>query len=72
MIVAACIGLIIGMLIGRFFRDPEETCPREVMGYYCNGYSCDHRKSELYRAKMDRALRSEERSPDENYWRGDD
>lgn len=72
MIAAICIALVVGMFIGRFFREPANSCPRVVLGYDCRGDGCDHRKSELYRNKMNMALASEERKADVNYWRGDD
>ena len=67
------IGLIIGMLVGRFFKDTtiDEDCPANVYGYDCKGSDvCDHRPSELYRAKMQMALRQEERKDHVNYWKG--
>lgn len=71
MIVAICISVVVGMLIGRFFRD-DENCPRRVLGYDCRGSRCDHRKSELYRNMMNMALGAEERERDKhkNLWGG--
>lgn len=71
MIIAICISLIIGMNIGRFFREPYERCPARIKGFDCTGLSCDHTKSEFYRAKMQMALIAEERE-DKNYWKGND
>lgn len=48
----------------------EEDCPATVLGYDCQGDKCDHRKSELYKAKMNMALNQEQRDDDVNYWRG--
>ena len=70
MAVAICVALMIGMIIGRFFRHPENDCPAVELGYECQYDRCDHRESELYRAKMNMALQREERK-DQNYWRGD-
>lgn len=71
-LIAICISLIIGMLIGRFL-DGEESCPRNVMNYDCKGPTCDHTKSELYRAKMHMAIADEQRKDnDRNFWSGGD
>lgn len=69
MIVAICIAVVVGMFIGRFFRD-DENCPRVVLGFNCRGNICDHRKSELYRNKMNMALNAEERDKGKNLWGG--
>jgi hypothetical protein len=60
-------GVIVGMFIGRFFREPdfENDCPQLELGYRCRGDLCDHRKSELYKAK---AVMAEEQ--EKSYWRG--
>lgn len=52
------LGLIIGFMLGRI--EPPE-CPRVILGYNCQGidYGCDHRRSEIYRAKMEMALNDE-------------
>lgn len=71
MIVIACISVVVGMFIGRFFKDPENSCPRVELGYNCMGDWCDHRKSELYRAKMTMALNREKAEKDPNFWKGD-
>lgn len=68
MIVAICIAVVVGMIIGRFFRD-EENCPRTVLGWDCRGNACDHRKSELYSAKATMARNAEEQAA-KNYWKG--
>jgi len=67
-----CIGVIVGMIIGRFFREPEENCPSAVLGYDCKGSRCDHRLSVLYEAKANMAKYAEEReaNKDSNYWGG--
>lgn len=64
MLVALLIGCIIGMLIGRFFRQPKPVCPAEVLGYNCKfdtGRDCDHRESQVLKAQMDMALWRERR-----------
>lgn len=53
--VHVLIGIIIGMLIGRFFRAPRE-CPRNIRGYDCKGRQCDHGDIAYYGAKHDQAL----------------
>lgn len=73
MLVGILIGLIGGMLIGRFFRDPVQDCPAEVLGYDCLNYKgmpCDHRKSELYKAHMHMALAEEKHAEDDNLYTG--
>lgn len=69
-LVPLCIGLIAGMVIGRFFREPdyENDCPQLELGYRCRGDLCDHRKSELYKAKAVMAKNREEEQ--RNYWGG--
>lgn len=71
MIVTACISVIVGMIIGRFFREPDNNCPRIELGYNCMGSWCDHRQSELYRAKMHMALNRERAEREPNFWKGD-
>lgn len=72
MVAAICISIIIGMFIGRFFRNPENGCPAEELGYNCKGSHCDHRLSVLYEAKANMAKYAEEReaNKDSNYWGG--
>ena len=41
------IAFVIGILVGAFWH-PQEDCPSAVLGYDCDGDSCDHRKSQLY------------------------
>lgn len=61
-IIALGFGLLIGMMIGRFFRN-DENCPRRVLEYSCKGFTCDHRKSVLYANMSAMALNDEERAP---------
>lgn len=68
MLVGLLIGAIVGMLIGRFFRDPKPVCPAEVLGYTCKrdtGRECDHRESQVLKAQMDMALWREQRDDNE-------
>lgn len=71
MILAIGIALIVGMIIGRFFKD-DETCPRRVLGYDCR-LDCDHSKSLLYTnmAAMAKNAEEAEANKDRNLWRGD-
>lgn len=57
--VGLLIGIIIGMIIGRFFRAPR-VCPRVIIGYNCQGFTCDHRESTYYAAKRTIALNKEQ------------
>lgn len=73
MIVGILIGFIIGMLVGRFFREPKPSCPAEVLGYSCKrdtGRECDHRESLVYEAQMNMAKWREDREADNNYFGG--
>lgn len=63
--VAFILGMIMGAMISK-----EEDCPRSVLGYDCRGDRCDHRKSELYQAKMQMAQNQERSADDVNYWKG--
>lgn len=68
MLVGLLIGWVIGMIIGRFFRDPKPVCPAEVLGYTCKfdkGGECDHRESAVLKAQMDMALWREQRDENE-------
>lgn len=66
------IGLVIGILVHiGHVKFADEDCPRCVLGYDCRGDRCDHRKSELYKAKAQMALNQEQRDDDVNYWKGD-
>lgn len=49
----------VGYNVGR--EDQGEDCPRVVLNYDCRGHFCDHRKSELYKAKYAIAKTQEER-----------
>lgn len=46
-VVGLLIAFIVGFVFGAVWR-PEEDCPAAVLGYDCNGETCDHRKSTLY------------------------
>lgn len=48
----------------------ENDCPLAELGYNCKGDACDHRKSELYRAKATMAKNQEEYE-ERNFWKGD-
>jgi hypothetical protein len=71
MIAVGGICLIIGMLIGRFFRDPEydNDCPAIEQGYRCKADLCDHRLSTLYEVKANMAKAAEEREAEQR-WKG--
>lgn len=69
MIVPLCIGIIVGMIIGRFFKEPAEDCPRRVLHYTCKGDTCDHRKSLLY-ANMASMAKNDEERETTNLWGG--
>lgn len=70
-LIGLYIAFVLGALLGAFFH-AEEDCPRAVMGYHCDGPTCDHTKSELYRAKMQMALADEDfkANRDNNFWGG--
>lgn len=54
------IGVVVGVILHILWRGPvDEDCPANVYGYDCKGDNCDHRPSELYRAKLTMALRRE-------------
>lgn len=70
-VVIGGICLIVGMIIGAFFKEPADDCPRRVLGYNCMGDWCDHRKSVLYTNMASMARNDEEREKDPNFWKGD-
>lgn len=54
MVVGIIIAWIVGMVMGRFLRDPKPVCPAEVLGYTCKydtGRDCDHRESAVLQAQ---------------------
>lgn len=57
LIIAATLGIIIGC----FFRMPEQECPQRIMGYPHKGENCDHSDSLRYEALMHQALSRERR-----------
>jgi len=61
-VLALGFGLIVGLLVGRLFRD-NETCPRRVLDYNCRGLTCDHRKSLLYANMSAMAKNKEDQAP---------
>lgn len=63
-LVPLCIGLIVGMIVGRLFREPDNDCPQVEIGYRCRGDLCNHAKSLLYEGKMHMAIERERRHRD--------
>lgn len=58
------LGLIVAFMLGIAVgasKMGENDCPAVEMGYDCNGDRCDHRKTELYRAKLRMAEYAETR-----------
>lgn len=55
------IGIVVGIILHKLWvGDVDENCPANVYGYDCKGADkCDHRRSELYKAKYTVALRRE-------------
>lgn len=65
------LAFLVGAIFGKFFKD-DETCPRRVLHYGCQGDTCDHRKSVLYENMRNMAAQAEkaELEKERNYWRG--
>lgn len=63
MMAGLIIGAILGIIIGCFFRMPEEECPQSIMGYPHQGDECDHSDSLRYEALMHRAINRERGGP---------
>lgn len=56
MVVIFIAGVLIGVAVA---ARPYDECPRKLLGYNHLGKDCDHRQSEIYKAKMARALNDE-------------